>query len=237
MGSTDEQYFRKAAPTDTHEFLQEFTTDLQLDQQELKKLASTVHKWNIVIAEANDEESHRLFYRNIIRLRAVHNVPIERFSFLVKDKSLASTLMVEKLRAAGFTDFTIANPDNVIAEPLMEYGKTEPLFCSFVVAGLQFNVREDDSLWSQLGVGVPLRLEAEKGNVHDANAVAVCFEGRRLGYVPRSVNAGIAALLNGGWGNILSARVSQTNPTASYHSRLSVDVFVNRNDSAAPNRE
>lgn len=208
-----------------------FTTNLLLDAQELCRLASIVQKWHVVIEDLTDEQSHMIFYRNIIRLTAIYHVPRERFTFVVKEDSMSNNFLVKKLRATGFTNFVMDCPENVASEPNISYGKShDRLFCNIVVAGLQYHVKEDDPLWGRIYVGAPLRLETEQENMHDANAVAIFFEDRRIGYVPRNQNTSIAALLNSGWTQILYAQVGNLNPSASYPLRLSVDVFVARHE-------
>jgi hypothetical protein len=72
------------------------------------------------------------------------------------------------------------------------------------VAGFQYH--EGERLWAQLAPGAPLQLTREPTNPHDARAVAVCFLGRRIGYVPQLENAAVAQLLDRG--ERLSAQVS-----------------------------
>jgi len=57
----------------------------------------------------------------------------------------------------------------------------------FFIAGFQFH--EGPWLLGQLRAGDRLVLRAEQDNPYDAGAVRLEFEGRHVGYVPRSCNA------------------------------------------------
>src|SRR3970282_3028425 len=61
-------------------------------------------------------------------------------------------------------------------------------------------------VWPKLKVGDPLELRREADNPHDANAVAVAWRGRKLGYVPRRAKAALAWGLDRG--APLGARIS-----------------------------
>lgn len=56
--------------------------------------------------------------------------------------------------------------------------------------------------------GVRVELEAEPDNPYDPQAVAVRFEGKKLGYLPRAENQLISQLLWFGYGSALEARIS-----------------------------
>lgn len=64
------------------------------------------------------------------------------------------------------------------------------------VAGFQYHDGED--VWPSLAVGASLRLVREPDNPYDPRAVRVDWRGTKLGYVPRSDNAAISHLLDGG---------------------------------------
>ncbi|MCB0774204.1 MAG: HIRAN domain-containing protein [Flavobacteriales bacterium] len=56
----------------------------------------------------------------------------------------------------------------------------------------------------------PLDLVREHGNEHDSNAVAVYWEGHKLGYLPMGENISLAAMLDHGL--LLEAEVAYTAP-------------------------
>src|SRR5574341_1065812 len=62
------------------------------------------------------------------------------------------------------------------------------------LAGFRYHAASE--LWHELRVGDRLELEREPDNVHDANAVAVLWRGRKLGYVPRRDNGALAEHAN-----------------------------------------
>jgi hypothetical protein len=74
------------------------------------------------------------------------------------------------------------------------------------VAG--FHYHEGDAVWSHLRVGDTLELVREPENRHDAQAVAVAvaWNGHKLGYVPRAENTAVAQMMDRG--ERLSARIT-----------------------------
>ncbi len=76
----------------------------------------------------------------------------------------------------------------------METIKTYLLHC--YIAGLQYY--EVLEVWKKLEIGQELSLVPEPENRYDHNAVMVAFEGKKLGYLPRSENRHVAKILNAG---------------------------------------
>lgn len=79
-------------------------------------------------------------------------------------------------------------------------------------------------VWPKLKVGDPLELRREADNPHDANAVAVAWRGRKLGYVPRRANAALAWGLDRG--APLRARISRLATHPNPARRLEFEVFM-----------
>jgi len=79
-------------------------------------------------------------------------------------------------------------------------------------------------VWPKLKVGDPLELRREADNPHDANAVAVAWRGRKLGYVPRRANAALAWSLDRG--APLQARISRLAAHPNPARRLEFEVFM-----------
>jgi hypothetical protein len=69
------------------------------------------------------------------------------------------------------------------------------LLCEFI-AGYQYH--RGPALESQMRMGDTLNLVREPANPHDRQAVALCWRGERLGYVPRRCNGAIARRLDAG---------------------------------------
>jgi hypothetical protein len=90
------------------------------------------------------------------------------------------------------------------------------------VAG--FRHHEAPLLWPTLRAGAPLDLVREADNATDADAVAVYWRGRKLGYLPRGENLMAASLLDRRRG--LSARIQRLAPRAERNRRLCIEVLM-----------
>lgn len=90
------------------------------------------------------------------------------------------------------------------------------------VAG--FRHHEAPLLWPTLRAGTPLDLVRETDNTADADAVAVYWRGRKLGYLPRGENLMAASLLDRRRG--LSARIQRLAPRAERNRRLCIEVLM-----------
>lgn len=104
------------------------------------------------------------------------------------------------------------------------------------VAGIGFH--DIDDVWDELYVGAKIALVRERCNKYDRNAVAVAladdYDGDPdgfdfnfiLGYIPRTCNSAIAAILDMGHGDIIEAEISEMNERAPYSDRLHITVYV-----------
>ena len=104
------------------------------------------------------------------------------------------------------------------------------------VAGIGFH--DIDDVWDELYVGAKIALVRERCNKYDRNAVAVAladdYDGDPdgfdfnfiLGYIPRTCNSAIAAILDMGHGDIIEAEISEMNDHAPYPERLHITVNV-----------
>lgn len=100
------------------------------------------------------------------------------------------------------------------------------------VAGIGFH--DIDDVWDELYVGAKIALVRERCNKYDRNAVAVALAGDYdggpddfdfnfiLGYIPRTCNSAIAAILDMGHGDIIEAKISEMNDHAPYPERLHI---------------
>ena len=79
-------------------------------------------------------------------------------------------------------------------------------------------------LWSELRAGDELELTREPENPYDANAIAVSWRGRKLGYLPRRENAALAWGLDRG--ERLHARIRRVVDSPNLSRRLEIEVFV-----------
>jgi hypothetical protein len=87
-----------------------------------------------------------------------------------------------------------------------------------------FRHHEAPQLWPALARRAPLTLEREPDNPHDANAVALRWRGRKLGYLPRGENLVAACLLDRR--RQLSARIERLDPSAERNARIGIEVIL-----------
>lgn len=89
--------------------------------------------------------------------------------------------------------------------PFVELVKSRPvqpppcppaLLLETPVVGFQYY--EGVRLWPRLNLGDPVTLVREPDNPHDAKAIALYWQGEKLGYIPRCDNAVIANLMDQG---------------------------------------
>ena len=90
------------------------------------------------------------------------------------------------------------------------------------IAGFQYH--QGERLWPLLGVGMPLELLRETDNRYDRKAVAVCWQGQQLGYVPRVENHAVSAMLDSGLP--LQARISGLNHEANPSRRIYMEIYI-----------
>lgn len=134
--------------------------------------------------------------------------------------------------------------------PVMLPGKNgwvdDRLFMSCNVAGLQF--RDTSEVLEELYEGAELALVRERGNKYDSNAVAVACPGDydgdldnfdfafAIGYIPRDCNAALATMMDAGWEDIFTARVSEVKTYGPWSERLSLDIYVRDRDEEEPRK-
>jgi len=74
------------------------------------------------------------------------------------------------------------------------------------VVGSSFAGKDASSKIYRMTPGTPLRLEREPGNKHDRNAVAVYVNRSRVGYLPATVAASVASIIDGGQHSVEAVR-------------------------------
>lgn len=106
------------------------------------------------------------------------------------------------------------------------------------VAGVFHYLVKDDTLWDDLYEGEEVKLVRQRHNKYDDNAVAVALTDdavgedagvelcRILGYVPRDKNSEIAALMDAGYGDRLSALISTLNRDGGYANSLRISIYI-----------
>ena len=117
-----------------------------------------------------------------------------------------------------------------------EYQKI--VFKECALAGVSFHLKKGDDLWFELDEGVELALVRDKNNKHDSNAVAVAladdYDGDPddfdfdfiLGYVPRTANAELAAMLDAGYGDKLSAKITTFKEYGNINDRIRITIYL-----------
>ena len=90
------------------------------------------------------------------------------------------------------------------------------------IAGFRYG--EAAEIWPLLRQGDALELRREPDNAHDANAVRVEWQGRKLGYVPRRENAAVAWGLDRG--APLRARVSRLAEHPNPARRIGFEIYI-----------
>ena len=99
------------------------------------------------------------------------------------------------------------------------------------LAGRKYH--DADDVWDDLKVGTILRLERDKENRYDPNAVMVVFEkdgeDYLLGYIPRDENETIANILEMGWTNIFECHINKINPDVHPEEQIHLTIRILRN--------
>lgn len=119
-----------------------------------------------------------------------------------------------------------------------EYKYKRIFFKECPIAGLSFHLEKEEELWEELQEGTKLAVIREKGNKYDRNAVAVALADDYdedpgdfdfdfiLGYVPRTDNAALAAMLDAGYGDIFSAEITTYHRFGNYDDRIRITIYL-----------
>lgn len=112
------------------------------------------------------------------------------------------------------------------------------LFKQCKIAGISFHVKYNDELWEALEVGTKLALVRHRNNQYDRNAVAVAladdFDGDHdnfdfdfiLGYVPRTANSELAAMMDAGYQDKFEATISTYYPHDKINDRITISIWL-----------
>ncbi len=90
------------------------------------------------------------------------------------------------------------------------------------LAGSQYYAMAET--WPEMRVGDALQLIREPDNRHDRNAIRVEWRGRKLGYVPRAENRGVAAAMDAG--QRVVARVARLKESSDPWQRVEIEIFL-----------
>lgn len=140
-------------------------------------------------------------------------------------------------------DETSDDPLDTNASSKTEYRYIKKFFKECAIAGLSFHIERGDELWDELEVGTRIALVRDCNNEHDSNAVAVAladdYSGDPddfdfdfiLGYIPRSDNAELAALMDAGYASKFSAEITSYRRSGPYNDRIRITIYI---ESATP---
>jgi len=90
-------------------------------------------------------------------------------------------------------------------------------------------------LFSKLQIGTELRIQAEPENRYDSDAVAVFFEDKKIGYIPRRENSEIAKFCRQGYADIFDVRINRISPAENPENLIGIAVYIR--DREHPERE
>ena len=99
------------------------------------------------------------------------------------------------------------------------------------LAGRKYH--DADEVWEDLKVGTILKLERDKDNRQDVNAVMVVYEKDceeyKIGYIPRGENETLAHFLEMGWNNIFECRISKIDENAHPEHQVYLTIKIKKN--------
>lgn len=127
-------------------------------------------------------------------------------------------------------------PPGLPEPPHLEFKKV--FFKECPVAGISFYLEKDDELWDELCEGTKIVLVRDRKNKHDNNAVAVAladdYDGDEddfdfdfiLGYIPRTENAEIAALMDAGYSDKFEAEITTYHRYGNFNDRIRIKIWL-----------
>jgi hypothetical protein len=95
-------------------------------------------------------------------------------------------------------------------------------FSNFNLAG--FTYYDGIEVFSNLKIGSPLMLKAEPENKYDPSAVAIWYDDKKLGFVPREENELLFKFLELGYTDLFEARINRISPET--HPERQIGVIV-----------
>jgi hypothetical protein len=78
----------------------------------------------------------------------------------------------------------------------------------------------------RLKLGTPVTLASEPDNPYDPEAVAICYDDKKIGYIPKSKNSQVSALIYFGHGDIIEARISLVNLEAEPERQFRISLKI-----------
>ena len=98
-------------------------------------------------------------------------------------------------------------------------------FSNFNLAG--FTYYDGIEVFSELKVGAPLTMKAEPDNKYDPCAVAIYYDDKKLGYVPKDDNLLLFKFLELGHTDLFEVRITRLSPEKHPEGQVGVVVRIN----------
>ena len=100
-------------------------------------------------------------------------------------------------------------------------------YADFHVAG--FAYYDGLEVIDELTLGKPVDLVAEPSNPHDPDAVAIVYNGHKIGYIPSQYNRQFSTFLLYGHGDVFEARIQSMNKESHPERQFRVVVKIKDN--------
>jgi len=98
-------------------------------------------------------------------------------------------------------------------------------FSTFSLAGFTFY--DGIEVFQELKVGTVLNIVAEPDNKFDPCAVAIYYQEKKLGYIPKEVNKLVSQFLNLGYIHLFEARINRISPELYTEKQIGVLLRIN----------
>jgi len=99
-------------------------------------------------------------------------------------------------------------------------------FLNCNVAG--FTYHQGCEVFNELKIGDTVQLVREDENEYDHHAIAVMYNDKLIGYVPRSENRALAQFMDLGWTELFEARIQSLDPTAHPEHQVGIIIYIKR---------
>jgi hypothetical protein len=109
-----------------------------------------------------------------------------------------------------------------LPQPDSKRDRGDVLIQTSPIAGFQYY--QGEFFWKELSVGDPLQLSREPDNPHDENAVAIYWEGIKLGYLPRVENIAVARMMDKG--QSINALIENKQKSVDPWERMAIEVWL-----------
>lgn len=101
---------------------------------------------------------------------------------------------------------------------------TDKHYAHFNLAG--FTYYDGVEVFEELKIGISLKMTAEPDNQFDPYAVALYYQEKKLGYVPREENKHISQFLNLGHTELFEVRINRISPETYPEKQIGVVVRI-----------